>query len=219
MGLDLEALGKPKNGLEAEWQTIVDKMYMGSKNASAEDNARFGQITIPTYSTISAPIIGQDPEANEWWIAGKPDGLKLSDEDLINQAKGIHILELLYGKCDGVPKYSNGSATNGIGRHTFRGEFLKDCKDLMGENLLNQAWRHVISPEEAVTYGNTLLQMAQQPHKDLQPKNSFFQKLLNRKSRSNPEVKPDPEHISILESAGKWYVFWGGRGHPIWANY
>ena len=25
--------------------------------------------------------------------------------------------------------------------------------------------------------------------------------------------------IDVLESAGKWYVFWGSRGHPIWAYF
>jgi hypothetical protein len=24
---------------------------------------------------------------------------------------------------------------------------------------------------------------------------------------------------AIVEAAGKWFVFWGRKGHPIWANF
>ena len=30
---------------------------------------------------------------------------------------------------------------------------------------------------------------------------------------------PFDEQIDILECAGRWYVFWGQRGYPIWGYF
>jgi hypothetical protein len=30
---------------------------------------------------------------------------------------------------------------------------------------------------------------------------------------------PFEEQIEILDIAGRWYVYWGERGHPIWGYF
>ena len=56
---------------------------------------------------------------------------------------------MLHGYCvldlvplnDGIPVYSNGGAGY-CDAFSFRAQFLRDCRDILGEELLGEGWIH-----------------------------------------------------------------------------
>ena len=54
----------------------------------------------------------------------------------------------------------NRGSYEGADETSFRGVFLNDCQDVLGKDLLNEAWNHKF-PEEAVAYGKALLAAAE----------------------------------------------------------
>ena len=46
-----------------------------------------------------------------------------------------------------------------ITRNVFRGQFLQDCIDLIGEDLVNEAWESKLA-DDALDYGNRLMKAA-----------------------------------------------------------
>lgn len=117
-------------------------------------------------------------------------------------------------KCDGVPYYSNSGAYDGIDETSFRGAFLEDCNDVLGSDLLRQAWNHKM-PEAAVSYGQALLAAAEAAEVAglaPKPRGTIFSRLGLTKAA---EPVPIADQINIVQSAGRWFIFWGERGHPI----
>ncbi len=102
---------------------------------------------------------------------------------------------LRLAKCDGVPAYSNAGLYAAVDETSFRGEFLKSCADVIDERLLNAAWEHKF-PEAAVAYGRALLAAA-----------------------DAAERRAPADQLKIVRAAGRWFVFWGERGHAIRAYF
>ena len=66
-------------------------------------------------------------------------------------------------------------------------------------------------PAEAAAYGKRLLALsAGEPQN--QARKRFF-------SFGKSREEPVEEQRKILEAAGRWYIYWGERGHPISAYY
>jgi hypothetical protein len=117
-------------------------------------------------------------------------------------------------KCDGVPEYSNGGLYDGADETSFRGSFLNDCSDVLGKDLLHEAWNHKL-PEAAVTYGRALLTAADKAvatHRVPKSRRTLFSRLGLRKTKEPVAIE---EQLVIVRAAGRWFVFWGERGHPI----
>ena len=89
-------------------------------------------------------------------------------------------------------------------------------------------------PEEAVEYGQALLASAENPWVEPPPpppppppprEPGFLDRLLGNAppEPEPPEPPPTEEDVeemrNILRAAGRWYIFWGERGHPINAWY
>jgi hypothetical protein len=131
----------------------------------------------------------------------KPANISLTDEWLAEH-KGYYVIRL--ADCEGIPNYSNGGMYEGADETSFRGSFLQVCTSFLDENTLNTAWTDFMSPSAAVAYGKKLLALAQGDP-------------LGSVDESSEE--PVEEQRSILEAAGRWYIYWGERGNPIGAYY
>jgi hypothetical protein len=210
MGLDLIVEGCAKPGLEREWRQLVER-YFADEELSEAEVARFQEISLPAYERIGAPRVGQDSAANQWILEAR--NAKTSDEvaTVLKEFDGYYVVRLV--ECDGVPRYSNGGAYEGADETSFRGAFLEDCKDVLPEDLLNEAWGHKL-PEQAIAYGRALLAAADaaEAGQARKQRGSLLSRLGLTKQ---PEPAAVVDQLEIVRAAGRWFVFWGERGHPI----
>ena len=120
-------------------------------------NCAIADISIPRYERIGAPRVGYDTTANAW-ITERQNAQSPEDvAAVLKEFHGYYVLRLV--QCDGVPKYSNGGLYDGADETSFRGAFLNDCQDMLGEDLFNDAWNSKL-PATAVSYGQPLLAAA-----------------------------------------------------------
>ena len=211
MGLDLVVEGRAREGQELEWRQILERSF--SDQAKERDAARFTEISTPPYARIGAPRVGFDPTADDWMINASGAGTPEQIATVLKQYHGYYVLRLL--KCDGVPKYSNGGLYDGVDETSFRGAFLSDCRDVLSTELIDQAWGHKF-PEEAISYGRELLDAAEAAESRSEssgPERGIFS-LFARKKRALGPIPLD-EQLDIVQAAGKWFIFWGERGHAI----
>jgi hypothetical protein len=209
VGLDLVVEGCPKPGHETEWRRILERAFADRRPSEAEI-ARFKEISIPGSQRIGAPRVGFDPAADARIIeAGKAQ----TPEDVAATLKkfhGYYVLRLL--KCDGVPIYSRAGLYEGIDETSFRGGMLEDCQTMIDQRLLVEAWGHRF-PEEAIAYGRALLAAADAA--ETLSRNALRNFLSRLGLARSAMPLPAPEQLDIVRAAGRWFVFWGERGHPI----
>jgi hypothetical protein len=223
MGLDLRPMGKPKPGFEKRFveifemvsqdkipqPSIFDKLRGGKLPSKDELLQEWFDGQIQTYETIKAPRVGRDKEADDW-IKNKYDelGQKSSLEDFLKEHKDYYVIELAKEE-DGVPMY----IAMGQDENVFRGQFLSDCVDIIGEDLVNEAWETKLA-DETLDYGNRLMAVADKIARE--------KKLEYLKSQRLP---PDTEEDSIesklhiVFSLAKWLIFYGKNGHGYEADF
>jgi hypothetical protein len=223
MGLDWRPMGKPKPGFEERYKQIFRIMHgkerqalslldrlKGKKKESKEELVEeWSANIIPTYETIKAPRVGRDNSADEW-IAKQYENTdkSVSLDEFIKKHDGYYVIELAE-ELDGVPVYIAWDQDKNV----FRAQFLKDCEDLMGEDLLNQAWESKFA-DETYKYGQQLMSLAD--------KIAVENNLTHLKSqRMPPEADEDSleSKVHILYSAAKWLIFYGKNGHGFEADY
>lgn len=209
MGLDLVVEGCAKPAHETEWRRLLERAFADGQLSQAEI-ARFAQISVPGHERIGAPRVGSDAAADAWIIEAQK---AQSSEDVaatLKEFAGYYVLRL--AKCDGVPVYSNGGLYDGVDETSFRGDFLKSCRNVIDKRLLEAAWEHKL-PETAIVYGRALLAAADAAEiSPREPHRNFLSRLGLLKSA---EPLPLPEQLDIVRAAGRWFVFWGERGHAI----
>src|SRR5262249_40628411 len=137
MGLDLVVEGCAKPGHESEWRRILERSF-AEEELSEADAAHFQNISIPGYQRIGAPRVGYDSAADAWIVEVRKANTPEEAAAVVKEFHGYYALRLL--TCDGVPRYSNGGAYDGVDETSFRGAFLKDCRDVLSKGLLNDAW-------------------------------------------------------------------------------
>lgn len=206
MGLDLLPMGRAVSGQEAEWKQLMEPLYTNSPTP-ADHPQRLLAISIPPHADIGAPRVGSDEAANAWMIArARQAGETKSDAEIIKVTEGYYVVELLLGKCDGVPAYSNAGLYE-IEATSLRGEFLTQCTAFLDPATIALAWRTATRPSDAVAYGRQLLAA------------------LNSRVTDEPGASSGQQHLSVqeqrqvIEAAGRWYIFWGERGNPVWAYF
>ncbi len=211
MGLDLIVEGCAKPGYEQEWRRLVKRSFADEELSKAEA-ARFQEICIPGYERIGAPRVGHDSAANRWILEARKAKTPQDEAAVLKEFEGYYVVRLV--ECDGVPKYSHGGSYEGADETSFRGAFLKDCQDVLSKDLLNEAWNHKF-PEEAVAYGKALLAAAYAAHAaGTAPKRrrTLLTRLRLAKEREPIAIE---EQLDIVRAAGRWFIFWGERGHPV----
>lgn len=211
MGLDLVVENCTKPGHEAEWRRIVQQVFAGHELTDAEFD-RFQEISVPAFQHAGAPCVGVDAVADEWIIKRRQAQTPEEVAETLEQYAGYYVLKL--ANCDGVPKYTHGGLYDGVDETSFRGSFLNSCGTAINRQLLLSAWEHKF-PAEAAAYGRALLAAADAAE------TSPEQQQRNLMSRQGDldlyELYPLPEQLDIVRAAGRWHVFWGERGHPIYA--
>ncbi len=213
MGLDLVVEGCAKPGHETEWRQILERAF-ADKQLSEADIARFKDISVPGYERIGAPRVGFDAAADAWIIAARKAQTPEDVATTLKEFSGYYVLRLV--KCDGVPTYSNGGLYDGVDETSFRGDFLKSCRTVIDKRLLEAAWEHKL-PEAAIAYGRALLAGADAAETSPRDAHRNFLSRLGLVNSAKP--LPLQEQLDIVRAAGRWFVFWGERGHPIRAYF
>ncbi|MEP6672208.1 MAG: hypothetical protein ABJF10_23800 [Chthoniobacter sp.] len=211
MGLDWNPGPKAKPGGEAEFEKLWRKLHSKWCWRRAAKVRRFGEVTLTAFDTLGVPAVGADAAATEWarQQAVHRVDKSLTEEQFVRGMNGFRALALV-PPCDGLPRYTNGSPGGYVEAYAFRGQFLKDCTAIIGPELLNAAWNSK-APADTVAYGRALLQRASAfataQHIDL----------------ATVHLAEDPEtdefHLDVVQSAGRWCVFWGERGHWLEAYF
>ena len=224
MGLDMIPLGKPIPGYKKRFIEIfqmifndeipqpsfIDKL-LGRKCPTREELLEeWDEIQIPSYETIKAPRVGRDKEADDWALdiynnlKNKPPF-----DEYMKDMNGYYVVELAK-ELDGVPVY----ISLGEDGDVFRGEFLADCKDLIGEELVSEAWETKLA-DETLDYGNRLMAVAEKIARE--------NHLEYLKDQRLPPEDDDPDSIEsqlhIIFSLAKWLIFYGKNGHGYEAYY
>lgn len=211
MGLDLVVEACAKDGHELEWRRILERSF-AEQELSDTETTRFREISIPGYQRIGAPRVGFDGAADAWIVEARKANTTEEAAAVLKEFHGYYAVRLV--KCDGVPFYSNAGAYEGIDETSFRGAFLSDCRDVLSKNVLNDAWNSKF-PEAAVLYGKALLAAADAAEAGgvvAKPRHGIFSRLGLAKAA---DPVPIAEQVDIVRAAGRWFVFWGERGHPI----
>lgn len=223
MGLDMRPMGKPKPGFE---KRFVDIFLMVTRNTIPQpsflDKLKGKKYTtkdelleewfanqIQTYETIKAPRVGQDKEADEW-IRNKYSELEQKPplEQFLKEHDGYYVIELAKEQ-DGIPVY----IAMGQDENVFRGQFLQDCIDIIGEALVNEAWEPKLA-KETLDYGTRLMTVADKIAKE---RNLEYLKI----QRLPPESDEDAieSKLHIVFSLAKWLIFYGKNGHGYEADF
>jgi len=210
MGLDLIVEGCAKPGHEKEWRQLLRRSFADEELSSAE-RSRFQEISIPGYQRIGAPRVGYESAADQWVLGARKPTTPEENAAVLKEFEGYYVVRLV--KCDGVPEYCNAGAYEGADDTSFRGAFLSDCEDVLSKQLLKEAWNHKF-PEQAVEYGKALLAAADiAEHGDNPKRRRTLLSLLGLHKQRAPVSLG--EQVDIVRAAGRWYVFWGERGHAI----
>jgi hypothetical protein len=223
MGLDMRPMGKPKPGFEKRFVEIFemvtkdkipqpsffDKLKGKKYRTKDELLQEWFANQIRTYETIKAPRVGRDKEADEW-IRNKYNELEQKPpfEQFLKEHEGYYVIELAKEQ-DGVPVY----IAMGQDENVFRGQFLQDCIDLIGEDLVNEAWE-TKQADEALDYGNRLMAIADKLAKEHKLEHLKTQRLPPDTDEDTIESK-----LHIVYSLGKWLIFYGKNGHGYEADF
>ena len=213
MGLDMRPLSKPKAGKEQRFYELYS--LIPSENLSPDQREQLLEewfaLGIPSYETIKAPQVGRDAQADAWLreqydADDNPD--KPPFDEVYQDYQGYYVIELAPEQ-DSVPVYR----AFGKDENVFRGQFLADCQELIGEDLLNEAWSNHLA-EEAVDYAHRLIAAvtpAAQQHGLEYLKDQY----------EPPEAEPESleSQLHIVYSLARWLIFYGNRGHGYEADF
>ena len=223
MGLDMRPMGKPKPGFEKRFVDIfemvtkdkipqpsfLDKLKGKKYPTKDELLQEWFANQIQTYETIKSPRVGRDKEADEW-IRNKYNDLEQKPllEQFLKEHDGYYVIELAKEQ-DGVPVY----IAMGQDENVFRGQFLQDCIDTIGEDLVNEAWETKLA-DETLDYGNRLMAVADKIAKERKLEYLKTQRLPPDSDEDTIESK-----LHIVYSLAKWLIFYGKNGHGYEADF
>ncbi|MBW0434898.1 hypothetical protein HGB47_14865 [Leptospira yasudae] len=181
----------------------------GKKEKSREDLLKeWFEIQISPFETIKAPVIGQDNEANEWLNAVyELSGKEFLKEDFFRKYEGEYVIRLAK-ELDGIPVYSSAQQDANV----FRGEFLRNCADLIGDSLVNEAWTTKLA-DETLDYGNRMMKIA-----NLIAVEKNLQFLRDQRNPPESDENSIESKLHIIYSLSKWLIFYGKNGHGYEAD-
>jgi hypothetical protein len=223
MGLDMRPMGKPKPGFEKRYVEIfemlsknelpqaswLDKLKGKNPPTKEELLQEWFDGQIKTYETIKAPRAGRDKEADDW-VMNKYHELEQKPplEEFLKEFNGFYVIEMAKEK-DGVPVYVSFQQDENV----FRGQFLADCVDLIGEELVNEAWETKLA-DATLDYGNRLMAAADRIAKE---KNLAY--LKTQRLPPDTDEKSIESKLHIVFSLAKWLIFYGKNGHGYEADF
>lgn len=206
MGLDLRPLGKAKLGYEDRFNEIFDLLRENVKRSDEESRKildEFFAIQIEPYVTMKAPQVGIDKEATEWALKKHQESKETHPQDKsLKFVEGFYVVELAKEK-DALPRYISPVGE----KHVFRGQFLEDCIDLIGEKLAREAWV-TKSASEALDYAERLLKVS-----DSIAKVHNLEYLSIQYDIPSFPPKKLESNLHIVYSLIRWLKFYAGNGH------
>jgi len=223
MGLDMCPMGKPKpgcrkrfrkifeilTGIKVQKLSLLDRMTGVKKKTKSQLLKEWNEIQIQSYETLKAPKVGRDKEAQIWLKElYENSDKKLNLNQLENKYRGYYIIELSKEQ-DGVPVYKSFNQDQNV----FRGEFLKNCVELIGEDLVAEAWQNKLD-KETLDYGKRLLQRANEI-----AKTKGLEYLKDQKHPPDSSPESDESKLHVVYSLSKWLIFYGKNGHGYEADY
>jgi hypothetical protein len=223
MGLDMRPMGKPKPGFEKRFKeiyemvttnkipepTFLEKLQGKKRPTKDELLQEWFANQIQSYETIKAPRVGKDEEANDW-IKARYQELekKPSLEEFLKEHQGYYVIDLAKEK-DAVPVYR----AMGQDENVFRGQFLASCADVIGEELVNEAWVTKLA-DDTLDYGNRLMAAA-----DRVAGEKGLQYLKDQRIPPDTSETSIESKLHIVYSLAKWLVFYGKNGHGYEADF
>lgn len=205
MGLDWNPGNKPKPSFEKEFEKLFHKLQSQWCFRRKAKTDRFHDISITAFETLGAPQVGRDETANNWaremYAKQSRDA---TEAEWLKKLEGFYVLSLV-APCDGIPRYSNGSPGGYVEPYSFRAQFLVDSTDIIGAELLNEAYESKL-PVELLAYGRRLLTKAE----------SFAKaKGLDINNLNTEDVDSIESRLDAVLAAGRWCIFWAERGHIL----
>lgn len=220
----MRPMGKPKPGFEKRYIELYQMLknddsipkpslferLLGKKGPTREQlQEEWFANLIPTYETIKAPRVGRDKEADAWVLQQYEESDKeVPLQDFVKEYQDYYVIELAKEK-DGVPVYRAFAQDENV----FRGQFLKDCVDLIGKELVHEAWETKLA-DEALDYGNRLMQVADKIATEKNIQHLKTQRMPPETDERNIESK-----LHIVYSLAKWLIFYGKNGHGYEADF
>ncbi len=223
MGLDMRPMGKPKKGFEKRYTqifnivsgkekqelSIFDKLKGKKLKSKDELLQEWFANQIQSYETIKAPKVGRDQEADEWMKKNYDETVhKISLEEFMAEQKDYYVIELAKEK-DGVPIYK----AFGQDENVLRGEFLRGCVDIIGKELVAEAWGTKLA-DETLDYGRRLSNAA-----DEIAKKHNLEHLKTQRNAPDDDSNAIANKLHIVYSVAKWLIFYGKNGHGYEADF
>ena len=219
----MRPLGKPQQGFEKRYIELYEiiesnsfpkpsflERLKGTKYPTKDEIVgEWFSIQIESYETIKAPRVGRDAEANAW-IKEKYNELeeKPAYEEFLEEYQDFYVIELAK-ELDGIPVYISLEQDENV----FRGQFLTDCTDIIGEDLVNEAWGTKLA-EDTLDYGKRLMLAT-----DNVAKEHSLEYLKTQREVPEAEEGTMESKVHIAYSLAKWLVFYGKNGHGYEADY
>jgi hypothetical protein len=210
MGLEWEPLATPRRGYEAEFVDLFGKLNKGAtghKRAQLMD--WLANASIPVFSTIGAPRVGHDEEADVWLRARVEKSNRLPElEEIARDMYGESVLELL-PPCDGFPVYSNHKLDDSLDRYSFHADLLSNVKDALGARLVEKAHMMMLPPEHELFAGE-LHEVATK----FAEQHSLPAHVATIREPVFPEGSQE-RNGHVLFAAAKWCTYWALRGYGL----
>lgn len=207
MGLDWLPGSKPRRGCEAEFDSLRRALSSRFCWGRARKQARLDEITVDPAETLGAPVVGIDEAADEWarQMFEHRSDQSLDMSSWLRNLHGLRVVELARPS-DGLPLYSNGGPGQYIGADSFRAQFLGDCTEIIGTELLDACFVEK-SPVECLAFADALEQRGR------------AYAAANGVDLHSMDDSDDPDspsfHVSVVLSAARWCRFWGNAGHGM----
>lgn len=229
MGLDWNPLWRPHPGREQEFERLLLELRVdltppgsgsgragrrrGPRSLSYEERAgrleRLHAIADPPYATLGAPRVGFHPQADAWLRERlAADGEPGEVEQARRRMHGYYVLDLL-PPCDGLPRYTNDGAYEGVDRYSFRAELLEEVRTVvLGPLLYARAWERMLA-RELLAYADAL-------EEAVRPWAARAGQAAMDGAAAPPLRRGDAaSQAHVLFSAIRWCRFWGSRGHGL----
>ena len=225
MGLDWNPIGKPKPGHEDEFASLFvqlgesadwgwfEKIRRRRKGIDRESLfRRWLEIQTTPHETLGAPQVGSSAEADAWARKrySELESSETSEREFIEHLQGEYVLDLV-PPCDGFPYYSNWTLGY-VERFSFRGEFLRDCEDIISAETFEKCYVSCLAAGLA-TLGQDLRACATSYARGKSLEHIEFV------AGGGFEEKSRESKLQILYSAARWCEFWSSRGHGLEADW
>jgi hypothetical protein len=134
------------------------------------------------------------------------------EQQILVARRGYRVLQLVR-PCDGLPVYTNALVNPNLELTSFRGQFLRDAENVLGDALLERAYQNLL-PVQLLAYGRELQAVA-----TAYARAHGVEEIAARRECPDAD-EGSPESVAhIVASAARWCAFWAARGHWLNADY